>query len=199
MKNTLQRTLVGVFSLLILTACTTSGQPVVPTVNNSTSAPSATQVRSTPTAIPTGQAILYKNLKVTLLQSEITSGYMTEFGSKREPSNGGKFVWVEIAIENMGNTEGSLPTPEHFSLVLGRTEFKPGYGHYLDHIDYSVLKPKLFQAQKVQAWLRFEIPANAELQTLQFAYLPESLEISYSFPTSGYDWASHPIFLWQIP
>jgi hypothetical protein len=130
-------------------------------------------------------------------RSEITTDYMTEYGSSREPTSGSKFLWIEVQLENSGSGEQNLPAPEHFSVVYGTSEFKPGYGHRKDYPDYLALKPNLFQYQKVVAWLRFEIPVAAELQELQFVFLPESVQVNYSFPATGYSWADHPIYVWQ--
>jgi hypothetical protein len=48
----------------------------------------------------------------------------------------------------------------------------------------------------LDAWLRFDIPADAELKELQFAFLPESFQISVSFSPGNYPWGDHPIYLW---
>ena len=54
----------------------------------------------------------------------------------------------------------------------------------------------LVQGQTVDAWLRFDIPAALELQDLQFAFLPESSQISTGYSSSEYSWGDHPIYLW---
>jgi len=130
-------------------------------------------------------------------QAEITSGYLTEYDSRRDPTLGGKFLWIEVQLENSGPDEQVLPAPEHFSVLYGTSEFKPSYGHRKDYPDYTVLKAGLFQGQKVNAWLRFDLPAAAELPELQFVFQPESVEINYSFPTTDYAWADHPIYFWR--
>ena len=130
-------------------------------------------------------------------QAEITSGYLTEYDSRRDPTLGGKFLWIEVQLENSGPDEQVLPAPEHFSVLYGTSEFKPSYGHRKDYPDYTALKPGLFQGQAVNAWLRFDLPAAAELSELQFAFLPESVQINYSFPSNGYTWADHPMYFWR--
>jgi hypothetical protein len=132
-----------------------------------------------------------------MTQAEITNGYDTEYGSRREPTLGGKFLWIQVQLENIGPTEHILPAAEHFSVLYGESEFKSSYGHRKGSLDYAALKPNLYQGQKVAAWLRFDIPSAAELQALQFAFLPESVQISFSFPTANYSWADHPIYFWQ--
>jgi hypothetical protein len=54
----------------------------------------------------------------------------------------------------------------------------------------------LVQGQEVDAWLRFDIPAALELGALQFAFLPESSQVSTGFSSSEYSWGDHPIYLW---
>jgi hypothetical protein len=54
----------------------------------------------------------------------------------------------------------------------------------------------LFPAEKLDAWLRFDIPDALELGDLQFAFLPESSQVSAGFSSSEYSWGDHPIYLW---
>ncbi len=146
--------------------------------------------------MPTGWEIVYDDLWVTMSQAEVTSSYITEYGSKRNPTSGTKFLWVQLLLKNIGPIERPLPTGEHFSLLYGASEFKPVYGHRQGHADYLTLKPVVYQGQQVEAWLRFDIPASAEPEALQFAFLPESLRVSTSFAPADYPWADHPIYLW---
>ena len=130
-------------------------------------------------------------------QAEITNGYETEYGSSREPAAGAKFLWIQIILENTGTRELTLPAPEHFSVLFGLSEFKVSYGHRKDHLDYQSLDPRLFQGQKTEAWLRFDIPAEAELKDLQFVFIPESSQVGAAILSVDYSWADHPAFFWQ--
>jgi hypothetical protein len=121
---------------------------------------------------------------------------LTEFGSTREPPAGKKFLWIHIVLKNIAQQEQDLPAPEHFSALYGTTEFKPTYGHRKDYADYMALTTNIVQGQEVDAWLRFDIHAAAELQDLWFAFLPESSRVSIAFSPSAYSWADHPIYLW---
>ena len=197
MKITMRLVSYSLFWVLVLSACNSAGQTAVQTVVYSTSAPDPTQVRSLPTPILPKQVIAYKDLRVAMIQSEVTTDYLTEYGSRRGSTSGSKFLWIEVQLENSGTGEQNLPAPEHFSVVYGTSEFKPGYGHRKDYPDYLALKPNLFQGQKVAAWLRFEIPVAAELPEIQFVFLPESVQINYSFPSNGYTWADHPMYFWR--
>jgi hypothetical protein len=105
-------------------------------------------------------------------------------------------VWIHVLLKNVGQGEQNLPAPEHFSVLNGTAEFKPTYGHRKDHTDYMALTPILVQRQEVDAWLRFDISADAELKDLIFAFLPESSQVSLGFSSSDYSWADHPIYLW---
>jgi hypothetical protein len=197
MDKTLQIVLCGLIGSLVLAACGGPQKPGVPTVINSTSPPSATQPGSFPTPIPRGATITYQEIQVGMSETELTNGYMTEFGSEREPSAGVKFLWVRVMVENLDTLEHPLPGPEHFIVLYGAGEFKASYGHRQDYPDYLSLKTVIYQGQKVDAWLRFEIPADAKLQDLQFVYLPESFQLSSAIQTQDYTWADHPAFFWR--
>lgn len=180
-----------------LAACNTFNPPIVPTLAYSTSAPQPTQVRTNPTPNPYGQVITYKTLRVTMTQAEFTSDYETEYGSRRAPPVGAKFLWIAVQFENISPNEQKLPATEHFILIKGAVEFKPTYGHRKGYPDYTSLNPGLYPGHKTEAWLRFDLPMDADLAELQFVFLPESVQVSSSFPVSGYTWADHPMFSWQ--
>jgi hypothetical protein len=144
-----------------------------------------------------GQEIVYKDFRVVMSQAEVMTSYITEYGSGRNPASGTKFLWVHILLKNIDQAEHPLPAIEHFSVLYGTSEFKPSYGHRQGHTDYTVLKPVVYQGQQVEAWLRFDIPASAELKDLQFAFLPESFQVSTAFAPTDYPWADHPIYLWS--
>ena len=181
-----------------LTACSSGNRKPIPTINYATSPAIAAPVAVMPTTIAPGLAIAHKNLLVTLLQAEISQDYQTEFGSRRDPTLGASFLWVEISVKNTGTTKLKLPAPEHYSALFGTSEFKSGYAHRMNYPDYNSLSSDLFPAQEVQAWLRFDIPGDTALQSLQFVYLPESLQVSGSITSSAYEWADHPLFIWQL-
>jgi hypothetical protein len=134
---------------------------------------------------------------VVMSQAEITTSYLTEYGSTREPPEGKKFLWIHILLKNISQGEQNLPTPEHFSVLNGATEFKSTYGRRQDHTDYMALTTVMVQGQEVNAWLRFDIPSALELQDLWFAFLPESSQINVGFSSSDYPWGDHPIYLWM--
>jgi hypothetical protein len=140
--------------------------------------------------------VVYNDLQVTMAQAELTASYLTEYGSSREPTADKKFLWIHIILKNINQKEQELPAAEHFSAISGTTEFKPSYGHRKDHTDYTTLKTVINQGEEVDAWLRFDVSADAELKDLIFAFLPESTEVSFGFSSNDYFWADHPIFLW---
>ena len=194
----MNRLLLLTILVLSLTACASGNQKPIPTINYATSPAIAAPVAVMPTAMAPGQVIVHKNLQVTLLNAEISQDYQTEFGSRRDPTLGASFLWVEISVKNTGTTNLKLPTPERFSAIYGTSEFKSGYAHRMNYPDYNSLSPDLFQGQEVQAWLRFDIPGDTALQSLQFVFLPESLQVNGSSTSNGYDWADHPLFIWQL-
>ncbi len=183
--------------LLFITACAPANAAVVPTPVPSATLQATAEIKSLPTPIPNGQTISYKDLQVTMEQAEITASYETEFGSTREPTAGIKFLWIHIVLKNVGAQEQTLPAEEHFSALLGEIDFKPSYGYRKDHADYKALKTVLNSGEEVNAWLRFDVPGDAELKDLIFAFLPESTQVSFGFSSSDYFWADHPIYLWN--
>lgn len=193
MKKTPGILLIGLF---IITACSSTGEPVTPVPITTSPQPTAIQTKVLPTPISAGQAVVYEDLQVVMSQAEITASYLTEFGSTREPPAGKKFLWVHLLLKNIGQQEQNLPAPEHFSVLNGTTEYKPIYGYRKDHVDYMALTTGMVQGQEVDAWLRFDIHAAAELKDLWFAFLPESSQVSISFSPSTYPWGDHPIYLW---
>jgi hypothetical protein len=196
MKKTLNLVLSSLFGMLIFTACNSTSGVVIPTPLPSSTPRVVVENKSLPTPVPSGQMIVYDKLQVEMSEAEITTSYLTEYGSEREPSADKKIVWIHILLKNVGQGEQALPAPEHFSVLNGEIEFKPTYGHRKDHTDYTSLNTNIAQEQGVDAWLRFDIPAALELKDLIFAFLPESSQVSLGFSSSDYSWADHPIYLW---
>jgi hypothetical protein len=188
--------LTSFFGLLIVTACNSASGPVISTPVPSPTPLAAVENKSLPTPIAPDQMIIYNDLQVIMSEAEITTSYITEYGSDRKPPVDKKFLWIHVILKNIGQKEQNLPAAEHFSAITGATEFKPTYGHRKGHTDYMALTPILIQGQVVDAWLRFDIHDALELKDLSFAFLPESSQVSLGFSSSDYPWADHPIYLW---
>ncbi len=187
--------LLVLFCSMMMAACAVSAT-AVPQAIASATPQAATEIKSLPTPVPSGQTVTYNEFQLTMKQAEITAGYLTDFGSTREPTVGSEFLWIHITFKNIGMAEQRLPTADHFSLLLDTVEFKPTYGHRLEHTDYTVLSDPLAAGEEVDAWLRFDIPAGTGLPELTFAFLPESTQVSFGFSSADYSWADHPIYLW---
>jgi predicted small lipoprotein YifL len=184
--------------LFVLAACSSTGPVLVPPATATASPqPGPTEVKVLPTPMSPSQTVPYEDLQVVMSEAEITTSYLTEFDSTREPPAGNRFLWIRILLKNIGQQEQDLPAPEHFSVLNGTIEYKPIYGHRKDHADYMALTTGLVQGQEVDAWLRFDIPDALELRDLQFAFLPESSQVSTGFSSSEYSWGDHPIYLWR--
>ena len=196
MTKTCMLGLSGMFGLMILTACISTSGTIPPTPAPSAS-PQPSVEKNLPTLVPPGQTVIYADLQVVMTQAEITTNYLTEYGSTRQPPAGTEFLWIHVGLKNIGQSPQDLPAPEHFSVLNGAMEFKPTYGHRKDHADYMALMTGLVQGQVVDAWLRFEIPATLELQDLAFAFLPESSQVSVGFSSSNYPAGNHPIYMWM--
>ena len=182
--------------LFILTACSATDQSVATVTITAPPLPDLTELKILPTPMSPRQTVVHRNFQVTMSQAELTNGYQTEFDSTREPAADTQFLWIHIVLKNSGQQEQDLPEPEHFSVLNGRTEYKPTYGHRKDHVDYMALTTIMVKGQEVDAWLRFDIPAALGLSDLQFAFLPESSQVSLAFSPSAYPWGDHPIYLW---
>ena len=179
--------------LFILTACfpTPTNPIVIPS-------PTATESRVLPTPSSPGDPVTWRDLKVSFDQAEITESFLNEFGSQRLPSAGQKFLWVHVVLENAGKDEILLPEPENFSVLYAESEFKPIYGHRQGHMDYSDQDTTLFPGQKLDAWLRFDIPDTAELKDLWFVFLPTSAQVGVSPSSPNYPYAENkPTFVWK--
>ena len=189
--------LANLLGLFVITACDSASATVVPTPIPSATPQAALENKTLPTPISAGQTVVYNDLQLTMDQAEITDSYLTEYGSNREPTGDNKFLWTHIILMNISQKEQSLPDAEHFSALFATTEFKPAYGHRKGHVDYMALNEVIDQGEEVDAWLRFDIPTEAELTNLTFAFLPESTQVSFGFSSNEYFWADHPIYLWD--
>ena len=189
--------LIGLLGILTLAACTSADGTVVPAPIPSITPRATAENKSLPTPAPGGQTIMYEDLQVTMDQAEITESYETEFGSSREPTAGIKFLWIHIILKNIGQQEQNLPAEENFSALFGTTEFKPTYGYRKDYVDYTTLNTIINADEEVNAWLRFDVPLEAESKDLTFVFLPESTQISFGFSSTDFSWADHPIYLWS--
>jgi len=196
MTKKLMIVLSGLFGLLIVTACSSANVVIVPTPIPSSTPQVAVGNHIVPSPISPGQMIIYKDLQVVMKETEITSTFITEYGTTREPPPGKNIIWVHILFKNIGQHEQTLPEAEHFSVLNNTTEFKATYGHRKDHTDYMALTLTLAQGQEVDAWLRFDIPLVVDVNQFLFAFLPESSQVSIIVPSSGSAWTNHPTYLW---
>jgi len=198
MKNipdVLLRSLIGLF---LITACSTTDASTPPGITTTTSQPTATEAGPLPTPASPGDSITWRDLQVTLDQIETTQEFVTEFGTIRIPSPGKKFMWVHIQLTNMGQIEINIPILENFSVLYAATELKPTYGHRQGYMDYSTLGPILFPDQQADGWIRFDIPATAELTNLLCVFLPESAQIGSTISSPNYPYSEDkPTYVWK--
>jgi hypothetical protein len=187
------------FSLFVLSACTSAGgSSPTPVSTPGLPQPTATVRRVLPTPSSPGDPVLWRDLQVSMDQPEITDTFINEFGSQRVPSAGQKFLWIHLALENIGTEEVLLPEYENFSVLYAESEFKPIYGHRQGYADYTDLGAVLFPKQKLDAWLRFDIPAEAELRELRFVFLPTSAQVGVSPSSPDYPYAvNKPTYVWS--
>jgi hypothetical protein len=182
--------------LFVLAACSsTNGLSSTPTALPQ---PTATVTRVFPTPSSPGDSALWRDLQLSMDQPEITHTFINEFGSQRVPSAGTKFLWVHVTLENVGADEILLPEAENFSVLYAESEFKPIYGHRQGYADYTDVGSTLFPGQKLAAWLRFDIPAEADLSELWFVFLPTSAQVGVSPLSPHYPYAENkPTYVWK--
>lgn len=196
-KKTLAILLIG---LLILTACsrTRTATALPPATVTASPQPTATAIKILPTPSSKGDSILWEDLQVTMDQLEVTQDYITDFGSTRIPPAGKKFFWVHIQLKNLGQIERDVPVSEHFSILYAAVELKPIYGHRQGYAEYTALGPVIFPDQELDGWLRFDIPAAAELSDMRFVFIPESAQVGASFSSPNYPYAENkPTYVWN--
>jgi hypothetical protein len=190
----MKKTRIILLGLLMLTACSSAESAALATP----SLPTPTAIQVLPTSSILGTSILWEGLQVTMDRSEITTEFINEFGSIREPSIGQKFLWVHVQLKNLGKNEINTPLPENYSVLYAESAFKPVYGHRKDHADYTALGRVIFPGQEMDAWLRFDIPAVAELKDLRFVFHPKSAQVGVSFLSPNYPYAQkHPTYVWN--
>jgi hypothetical protein len=195
LQNILLKYLIG---LLILAACSSNGETITPVTRTVPPQPTVTEVKVLPTPASPGDSILWRDLQVTMDQLEITDEFITEFGSTRIPSPGMKFMWAHIQLKNVGRIEIEIPQIEHFSVLYAATELKPTYGHRQGYTEYSTLGPILFPDQEVDGWIRFDIPATAELKDMLCVFIPESAQIGTTFSSPNYPYSEDkPTYVWK--
>jgi len=194
-KKTLTILLIG---LLILTACSRTRTATALPPATASRQPTATAIKILPTPSSKGDSIIWEDLQVTMEQLEVTQDYLTDFGSTRIPPAGKKFFWVHIQLKNLGQIERDVPVSEHFSILYAAVELKPIYGHRQGYAEYTALGPAIFPNQELDGWLRFDIPAAAELSDMRFVFIPESAQVGASFSSPNYPYAENkPTYVWN--
>lgn len=185
-------------ALFIVSACTATGESVAPVAITAPPQPTATEITVLPTPASPGNSVTWRDLQVTMDQIEITEEFITEFGTSRIPPAGEKFLWVHVQLKNAGQIEINTPLLENFSVLYAATEIKPSYGHRREYTEYSTLAPVLFPNDAVDGWIRFDIPAAAELKDLRFVFLPISAQVGASFSSPNYPYSKDkPTFVWK--
>jgi len=196
MKNILVIFAIG---LMILTACSAPDHSsAAPVGFTPFPEPTSTQIKIFATPSSPQDSITWQELQVTVSQLEITEEYLTDFGSSRIPTEGNKFLWVHVRLKNTAQMQLDVPIAEHFSVLYAATELKPTYGHRAEHTDYTTLEPTIFPDQELDGWLRFDIPAAAELKDLRFVFLPESSQVGASYDSPNYPYSDDKsTYVWK--
>ena len=198
MKRIITLSLIG---CIVLTTVIFFGIRAARTPASATPAPQpvTTEAVVIPTSSSPGNSISWENLQVIMDQPEFSETYETDYGSTRMPPAGGKYLWVHIGLKNTGQVEAAVPASEHFSVLYASTELKPTYGHRAGYKDYTTLPLVIFPDQMLDGWLRFDVPAAAELSELLFVFLPESSQIGASYGSPNFPYAEDkPTYVWDF-
>jgi len=108
-------------------------------------------------------------------------------------------MWVHVQLRNVGQIEINTPLLENFSVLYAATELKPSYGHRGGYTEYSTLAPVLFPNDEADGWIRFDIPAAAELKDLRFVFLPISAQVGASYSSPNYPYSDDkPTYVWEV-
>jgi hypothetical protein len=180
--------------LFVLASCSSPRE----VITTPTALPQPTATRVFPTPSSPGASVLWRDLQVSMDRPELTDSFVNEFGSQRVPSTGQKFLWIHLTLENIGLEEILFPESENFSVLYAESEFKPIYGHRQGYTDYTDLGTTLFPGQQLDAWLRFDIPVEADLNELWFVFLPTSAQVGVSPSSPHYPYAEDkPTYVWK--
>jgi len=195
------KSLTGFLLLFLLAACS-PGAAAPPPTDTLTPAPGAVALLATPKPLPTpasmDTAANFEDLTVQIGGVEINDRYKTSFGPVRDSTPGLEFLWVQVLLENNGQAAIDLPGEDHFSVLHGGREYKPTYGHRDGYPDYTSLGGTVYPGSPLEGWLRFDIPEEAALDDIQFAFLPESTRITFTRTQSGGSYYNHPVYLWRL-
>jgi hypothetical protein len=136
-----------------------------------------------PTAQPVSMAAEYNQIRVSIVDLDQSYEYLDLYGSRIETPPGSKYLWIEIQVENDGQTPVNAPYAEDFAIIQHGIQYERDYyNESADHPAYW--GGTVFPAAAIRGWLLFNIPAEAGKEELTLAFAP-----SEAFPAQYFSWS----------
>jgi hypothetical protein len=136
-----------------------------------------------PTPQPVGMAAEYNQLRVSIAGLDQTADFMDPYGSLIESQPGFKYLWIQLKVENNGTSPVNAPYAEDFALIHDGIQYERDY--YNESTDHpSYWGGTVFPEAAIQGWLLFNIPAEAEQETLTLVFAPSEI-----FPAQYFSWS----------
>lgn len=134
-----------------------------------------TDGQGAPTYSVLGESITFDDFVITVDIFEFSDSYETYYQTTRNPPEGGKFAWVHIKVQNLGQTAEYAPSTTDFKLIYFDDEIYAEVGDRRDYPDYTggvLIGDKIFPEVVNEGWLRFTVPLAAETTDLKIFFNP---------------------------
>ena len=113
------------------------------------------------------------DLLITPLQYRFGGAYRTRLGSDVRPPEGAKFLWIEIAVENVGEHAADAPSPYDFLVRYKGEDIRADSLLFLEPSGMSAYQgERIYPGVRRTGWLRFTIPAGAQAEDLVLVLSP---------------------------
>lgn len=129
-----------------------------------------------------GSSVIHGGIRIALNAYEISGSYVNDYYNMSEsPPDGAKFLWILVAVENVGKNAARMPYLGDFHVVYEgkQTEAdfffipRPGYDPYESG--------EIFPGVSRSGWLRFTIPTAAQPGQLSVVLKPRFSEVYYTW------------------
>jgi len=124
-----------------------------------------------------GQSFRYDSLLITPLEYQFGGAYKTKWGSAEAPPEGAKFLWIKIAVENVGENADYSPHSSSFKVLHKGTEIStPWWWELREPADRPLYEgwKQIYPGVRKEGWLRFTVPERAKPEDLLLVFEPTS-------------------------
>jgi hypothetical protein len=141
--------------------------------------PPAGTMEPTPTTASgaLGQSFRYDSLLITPLEYQFGGAYKTKWGSPEAPPEGAKFLWIKIAVENVGENADYSPHSSNFKVLHKGTEIStPWRWELREPADRPLYEgwEQIYPGVRKEGWIRFTVPERAKPEDLLLVFEPTS-------------------------